>query len=464
MRSNRITSLLNRIKDVPKRKVIYWMQTSIRYQYNHGLEHAIRLANLKKSELLVVFYLDFSFPNANLRSFKFMLEGLYETLLTLNQNQIAVKVILGKAEDLIHKELIDASDLVMDFAYLRYQRLQRTKIKEACINQGIDINISMVESDLLVPVESIYPKKAYNARIIRGHVLRQMNEFRDLNQMSKLEVRSLKLFESEFDFKNMNQSLKTYLTDQSVLPSVSYIGGYSEAIKMLQVFLDDKFISYGENDPSKRVQSYLSAYLHFGFISVLDILDRLDLYMLEHQLSFGVYDKFIEQLLVRRSLAFNFVYYELNYDVFEYMTEKWAYDTLNNHQVDERYELYSLNEIEYGKTKDIYFNASMDEMRLTGYMPNYLRMYWAKKIMEWQPSMKIAYESIKYLNDKYFIDGRDPNSYASIAWCFGKHDRAWQERKIFGKVRYMSQTGLLSKFDMASYIDYVEKIKKALIT
>ncbi|HPG43326.1 MAG TPA: FAD-binding domain-containing protein, partial [Acholeplasmataceae bacterium] len=164
------------------------------------------------------------------------------------------------------------------------------------------------------------------------------------------------------------------------------------------------------------------------------------------------FDQYVEQLLVRRELAFNYVTYQKGYDQFETMTEPWAYQTMKAHENDIRSYLYDKNDYINFRTHDPYFNAAMIEMVKTGYMHNYMRMYWAKKIIEWSPSFKEAYETIKYLNDTYFIDGRDPNSYTGIAWCFGKHDRAWTERNIFGKLRYMNDKGLEKKFDIKSYV------------
>jgi deoxyribodipyrimidine photo-lyase len=174
----------------------------------------------------------------------------------------------------------------------------------------------------------------------------------------------------------------------------------------------------------------------------------------------ATYDGIFEQVFVRRELAFNFVYYNHQYDQFDHMTEPWAYLTMDNHQDDYRPHLYTKEQLEKADTHDPYFNAAMDEMRFSGYMHNYMRMYWAKKIIEWSNSYKEAYETTLYLNNKYFLDGRDPNSYTSVAWNYGRHDRAWTERPILGKLRYMNDKGLERKFDMSKYIQYVESIKK----
>ena len=161
---------------------------------------------------------------------------------------------------------------------------------------------------------------------------------------------------------------------------------------------------------------------------------------------------------MRRELAFNFVYYREGYDAFETMTNPWAYRTMDLHNGDVRPYLYNLEALENFATHDIYWNTAMKEMVITGYMHNYMRMYWCKKIIEWTPNFKKAYETAIYLNNKYFIDGRDPNSYTGVAWCFGIHDRGWRERHVFGTLRYMNAQGLKRKFDMEKYIERVDKL------
>jgi deoxyribodipyrimidine photo-lyase len=247
--------------------------------------------------------------------------------------------------------------------------------------------------------------------------------------------------------------------DRSVKPSEIYHGGYLAASKHFQSFITESMNHYlDSNDPSTNYTSKMSLYLHFGQISSLDLLERLFLLLNQQQIDGQAFDAYVEQLCIRRELAFNFVYYQKDYDTFEHMTEPWAYMTMREHERDQKEYIYSLNELEHGKTHDPYFNAAMHEMFYSGYMHNYMRMYWAKKIIEWTPTFKDAYQRITYLNNKYFIDGRDPNSYTGVAWCFGKHDRAWTERSIFGKLRYMNANGLERKFNILGYIDIVNDI------
>ena len=160
-------------------------------------------------------------------------------------------------------------------------------------------------------------------------------------------------------------------------------------------------------------------------------------------------------------MAVNFVYFESDYDSYTCLPG-WALETLEQHKNDERPFHYTRNQLEMAETHDAAWNAAMKEMRLTGYMHTYMRMYWGKKILEWTPTPSYAYATALYLNNKYFIDGRDPNSYANIAWLFGLHDRPWQERPVFGKVRYMNENGLKRKFDIDAYIDRVSQFEQNL--
>ena len=163
----------------------------------------------------------------------------------------------------------------------------------------------------------------------------------------------------------------------------------------------------------------------------------------------------MEELIVRRELAANFVYYHRDYDNFDCLPG-WAQKTLADHRKDRRSYTYTLRQLEDAETHDPYWNAAMKEMKTTGFMHNYMRMYWGKKILEWSSSPELAFRNTLAINNKYFLDGRDPNSYAGVAWIYGVHDRAWPQRAIYGKVRCMMASGLERKFDISAYLDKVK--------
>ena len=158
-------------------------------------------------------------------------------------------------------------------------------------------------------------------------------------------------------------------------------------------------------------------------------------------------------MIIRRELSDNFCEYEKNYDYFEGF-HHWAQKSLNEHRNDEREYIYTDEQFEEADTHDPLWNAAQNQMKTTGKMHGYMRMYWAKKILEWSPSPEIALQVAINLNDKYELDGRDPNGYTGIAWSIGGiHDRAWFERPVYGKIRYMNYNGCKSKFNVFKYIE-----------
>ena len=236
--------------------------------------------------------------------------------------------------------------------------------------------------------------------------------------------------------------------DASV-PAVNGIyGGTGAARKLLWNFIHEKLHHYHEyrNDPDLDATSHLSPYLHFGQISpveaALAVIDSGD----------PNTGKFLDELVVRRELAFNFVRYNDNYDNMKSIPA-WAYESLMMHADAAKKYVYKPEELERSMTHDPYWNAAQNQLVVTGVIHNYMRMYWGKKIIEWAESPEKAYKYMVHLNNRYSIDGSDPNSYAGIAWCFGKHDRPWGTRPVFGKVRYMNDRGLKRKFSMKAYLE-----------
>ena len=234
--------------------------------------------------------------------------------------------------------------------------------------------------------------------------------------------------------------------DRSVKPVTGFHGGTVEAKNRLEKFIGNKLNRYDvlRNDPNEDGLSNLSPYFHFGQISPLYIALQVNQYS-----GSGV-EAFMEELIVRRELSINFVQFNQQYDCFNGLSE-WAKRSLNEHKEDLREYVYSLAELEKAQTHDRYWNAAQNEMIVTGKMHGYMRMYWGKKILEWTACPEEAFSIAKYLNNKFELDGRDANGFAGVAWCFGKHDRPWGSRQIFGNIRYMSANGLKRKFDADKY-------------
>ena len=240
--------------------------------------------------------------------------------------------------------------------------------------------------------------------------------------------------------------MKLLKIDETVSLSNQFRGGTNVALSILKEFIKKHLSKYpqGKNDPTKNHISNLSPYLHFGQISPLTVTLRLQ------QIKNPGIDSFLEELIIRRELSINFVYYNKDYDSFQSIPT-WCKNTLSDHRHDKREHVYNLEEFEYAQTHDPYWNAAQKQMVTTGKMHGYMRMYWGKKIIEWTSSPEEAYTIALKLNNKYELDGRDPNGFAGVAWCFGKHDRPWIERSIFGKIRYMNAKGLKRKFDIDLY-------------
>ncbi|MFO7911438.1 MAG: deoxyribodipyrimidine photolyase, partial [Desulfotignum sp.] len=303
-------------------------------------------------------------------------------------------------------------------------------------------------------------KAEYAARTIRPKLHRVLADF--LMPLSTRVVKKSSLHLSfpgldALDVQDPETLVHTLSLDKSVLAvSRFFPGGTRHAKNRFQAFLAERLEKYDQhsNQPQTDDISHMGPYLHFGQISPL----YLAMALMNAPASLAdARDAFLEQLIIRRELAVNFVNYTPGYDTFD-VIPGWAKKTLADHETDPREHIYTLHQLAQADTHDPYWNAAMKEMTCTGFMHNYMRMYWGKKILEWSSTPKQAYETTLALNNRYFLDGRDPNSYTGVAWLYGVHDRAWAERSIFGKVRYMAASGLERKCDISAYVDKVTTV------
>lgn len=435
------------------KKVVYWMQGAQRVEDNHALIRAIDYANHHQMDLVVVFNVVPNYPEANERHYTFMLEGINEVIQRCVDHHIPFKVTFGPVVDNVLKETEDAQALMMDQAYLNItKRWRQTLVSK--LPQSI--HVEEIDTDLIVPVKHASQKVEYGAYTIRKKLHTQLESCLDLIPLPDYHGSYVA---HTIDPLNIEAIIEEYGVSKRVKKTTHFKGGYTEAQRRLKRFIEVKANDYPDrNEPGKHITSTLSPYIHFGQLSTQRIILACKDALLKGIIHEAAYDAIVEQVFVRRELAFNYTYYNPGYDQFETMTEPWAYQTMKDHEHDPRAYVYSKEQLELAQTHDPYWNAAMQEMVKSGYMHNYMRMYWAKKIIEWTTDVKSAYEITTYLNNTYFLDGRDPNSYAGIAWNYGKHDRAWTERPIFGKLRYMNDKGLERKFDMQVYIDYVERL------
>lgn len=430
--------------------MLYWMQAAQRAEWNHALEYAIRRANDLHKPLVVFFGLTDNWPEANLRHYAFMLEGLREVRQALEARGIQM-VIRHKSPDSGAAELAkDATLVVVDAGQLRIQRRWRA-------NSAKQIKCPMceVETNLIVPVEEASSKENFSAGTFRPRITSKLDRYLVPLRHTRPRSQSPGLKFSAFDIDDLGKALSKLKIDTSVPTSDHFHGGTSEAKKRLNDFLRKKLARFAElrNDPTADSVSNMSPYLHFGQISPLYI--ALEVSKSPDPGS----DAYLEELIVRRELSHNFIFYNKDYDKFSCLPP-WATNTLNFHRRDKREYVYSIEQFEAAQTHDPYWNAAQQEMVITGKMHGYMRMYWGKKILEWSRNPRTAFKTALYLNNKYELDGRDPNAFAGVAWCFGKHDRAWAERPVFGKVRYMNDAGLKRKFNADAYVEKVRKLTK----
>jgi deoxyribodipyrimidine photo-lyase len=444
--------LLNRgdIKD--GRYVLYWMQASQRAEYNHALEYAIRRANQLDRPLLVFFGITDEFPDANERHYRFMLEGLKQVKSTLAGMGMKM-VIRHESPEIGAIKLSRAASLVVvDRGYLSIQRQWRRQVAER-----IRCPLIQIESDVVIPVEDASPREEYAAATLRPKITKKLKNY--LHPLKAIPVKrdSLGLRVESFDISDIGLALGRLRIDRTVKREAAFRGGTDEAKKHLEVFLKKKIDRFAElrNDPTAEHLSNMSPYLHFGQISPLYIALRV-----LRTRSPGR-EAYLEELIVRRELSMNFAFYNRNYNAYRGIPD-WARKTLNEHKKDRREYTYTLGQLENGQTHDPYWNAAQNEMRVTGKMHGYMRMYWGKKIIEWSRTPEEAFKAALYLNNKYELDGRDPNGFTGVAWCFGKHDRAWGERRIFGKIRYMNENGLRRKFDADAYAEKVKNLMRGV--
>lgn len=422
---------LNRI-DYKEGKVAYWMSRDQRVQDNKALFYAQKRALETKSELVVFFNQLDSFKQNNETISKWMKAGLNEVSEDLKKSNISFYIIKGNPAksipEFVRKNKIKL--LVTDFSPLRAS--VRWK-EEVC--KKIEISAIMVDAHNTIAAWKASDKQEYSAYTFRKKLTQKIREGLRFNITIQYHKPNNKI---------RNEKFNNIVSNHWLIP------GENEAKKIIEDFCKNKVRGYAENrnDPTKNSLSNISPYLHFGNISAQTVARKIN--------EIGIDDEntksYLEELIVRKELSDNYCYYNKNYDNFEGFPN-WAKKTHEKHKKDKREFIYSLEALENAKTHDALWNAAQQEMVNKNKMHGYMRMYWCKKIMEWTEDVEQAQNFAIYLNDKYFLDGRDPNGYTGIAWSLGGvHDRPWFERQIFGQIRYMNYSGAERKFDVKKYI------------
>ena len=435
--------------------IVYWMSRDQRIQDNWALLYAQRVAIKYETPLHICFCLVPKFLNATIRHFRFMLNGLEEVESEAKDLNISFHLLEGKAVDVLPQfvEKHKIGGIITDFSPLRVSKEWSQELCDRLKPKGIPV--CQIDAHNIVPIWTASDKCEYGARTIRPKIHKHLSEFLtefppvirhpfDASKESKAK---------DIDWKALENRLQV---DMTVGDCKWIRSGTKAAFQMLNSFCAKRLKGFGtkRNDPNEDCLSNLSPYFHFGQLSVQRAILVVNKYKSKHKESV---DAFVEESVVRRELADNYCYYNENYDNIN-GAHDWARNTLIVHKKDKREYVYSLEKLETAQTHDQLWNAAQRQMTRDGKMHGFMRMYWAKKILEWTQSPEEALNFAIFLNDKYELDGRDPNGYVGCMWSIcGVHDQGWAERPVFGKIRFMNFNGCKRKFDVNQYINRFRK-------
>lgn len=439
----RVTVRRAGLPDCEGRCVVYWMQRAQRGIDNLALNVAVEAANFLRRPVVVFLVVPF-YPNANLRHYAFLSDGIPDIAEDLARRNIGF--ILRRYPD--HSLIKFCNEVGPCLVIGDENPMREPEHWRQLVARRLRVPFWTVDADVVVP-SKLLEKAQYAARVIRPRLQRQLERF--LVEPGNPRARV------PWEKPDRCESLPIHanITDGWELrPAVArvsgFVGGTKQALKTLRQFVSGRLKGYSEqrNHPENHGTSHLSAYLHFGHIGPHTVA----LAVKKAEAPRADKEAFLDQLITWRELAINFVRFNPNYDSFE-SGEPWAQRTLAEHARDHRPVVYTEKQLENAETHDPLWNGGQMQMVNHGWMHNYVRMYWAKKILEWSPSAAQAYRIAVRLNDKYEMDGRDPNGYAGIAWAIvGKFDRPWFDRPIFGTIRYMALGSTGKKFDSKRYI------------
>ncbi|XP_057713433.1 CPD photolyase isoform X2 [Corythoichthys intestinalis] len=427
--------------------VLYWMLRDMRVQDNWAFIHAQRLAVKKNLPLHVCFCLFAPKSElSTLRHYSFMLKGLEEVEKECKALDIQFHLLNGAAGQALPAFVSERGfgAVVTDFSPLREPLKWLDEVKKSLSE---DVPLIQVDAHNVVPCWVASPKLEYAARTIRGKITKLLPEFlTDFPAVEKHPYTAAKNGKPV----DWAKTLSSLSLDNSVGETEWARPGTASGTAMLESFIDRrlKLFATQRNDPNAPALSQLSPWIRFGHLSAQRVV--LQVKQDGRHASESV-APFIEELVVRRELTDNFCFYNPKYDSLEGAYE-WAQKTLRDHAKDKRPYLYTREQLEKAQTHDKLWNAAQYQMVCEGKMHGFLRMYWAKKILEWTSSPEEALSIALYLNDRYELDGQDPNGFVGCMWSIcGVHDQGWAERAVFGKIRYMNYKGCQRKFDVAKF-------------
>ena len=462
MLDERITHLNSASTSEQASTVVYVMSRDQRANDNHALLTAQQKAKELQLPLVVVFFLHAKSGYRSREFYKFMLAGLKETQSQLEDFNIAFEMYVGSMLD---NNCGNLTQLKPAHVYFDFSPLDRPQREQKQVASNLDTPCSVVDTHNIIPALFASDHQEFAARTFRPKISKHLANF--LQEPAKVckhpHTYTGKKTVIDVTATNILQGL-----DSNGL-EIDFTPGSKSAHQRVANFIDNGLQNFAKdrNDPTKDTLTNLSPYLHFGQISslrvCLEVLKNVkadpslftEAKMPQANATPNKQDGMnvlFEEIIVRKELSDNFCYYAQSYTDFSSIPG-WASNTLREHESDKREFTYSRPQWEHAKTHDPAWNAAQNQLIKTGKIHGYMRMYWAKKMLEWSDSPKQALRDCIYLNDTYSIDGGDPNGYVGILWSIaGLHDRAWTERPVFGKVRYMNASGLKRKFDIEQYI------------
>lgn len=459
--------------------VVYWMQANRRLAYNHALEYAVAWANKLSLPLLVYEALNADYDWNTARTHQFIMQGMKENMQQLAELGVAhfsfVENKAGEGKGLLKQLCSKAALLISD----EYPVFINKHLNKRVADKGFCKFIT-VDSNGLIPM-NLSTKDPYSAYIFRKTMhkyfseaivhLPKENPILDLRiKQSAKELIEKDFFEKYEHAHSLLNDIPGFIEKQHFdfeAKPIEMIGTREQALKRLDHFLNKRFSRYHthRNHPDTPTASGLSPWLHFGKISVYEIVakileienwkpSKLTPVNGKNEGFFGLSEaaeSFFDEVITWREVGFHYAHHRPDYDQFSSLPD-WALATMDEHRKDQRNYIYSFEQLDNAQTHDEIWNAAQRQLKEEGVIHNYLRMLWGKKVIEWTPDYETALSYLIDLNNIYAIDGRDPNSYSGIFWCFGRFDRAWQERAIFGKLRYMASENTFKKINMKGYL------------
>ena len=477
MHSTRLHTLNEQPIDHTKPFILYWMVSARRPQYNFALEHAIELANKHDMGVVVFEGLRMNYRWASERFHTFVQEGMLNNQHSFSNTKVTYIPCL-ETPDVNIKEILwslikQSAAVVTDYfpAFFLPKMTQLTA-------QQCPVQFQQVDGNGIYPLaatDRIFTTAHSFRRHIQKTVAPFLTDFPTEDPSSSLNrsyVPDNTAFTNEalqsFNQDIRNVDLSTLQIDHGIKAVADRKGGHTHARTRLTNFIKTGLLKYdtdrqsADNDPS----SGLSPYLHFGHISVHEMVHRI---WTEHNWTPSMaaikatgsrvgwwnlpphIEAFLDQIITWRDLGFVYCHHDPNYATYESLPE-WAKKTMSEHLDDKREYVYTLEAFEKAQTHDPIWNAAQRQLIKEGRMHNYLRMLWAKKVLHWTKTPQDAVLILEELNNKYALDGRDPNSYSGIMWTLGRFDRAWTERTIFGKIRYMTSDSTKRKMKLTQYL------------